>query len=335
MSDEAAEKAIEAKREAFLAKIPDPPENPLVAAEAAHAEAEASDDSPKVASASRAHTKTASKTSSVRTAEPETTASPGTSESKTAGGDDAPLADRVVAALKAGDLDLVADLTDQDPAEFDEKSTKWAARNRKETKLKAEIAQVKADAAAVLEHWEPIDTRAAEFHRTKNYVLVKELVELLTGEDFDSVTMKTFRAVRGEDPRVPALTKALAARDEELTKHRTAQEKAADRALREALRDDLPEDHQVRKLPDWEDKVAAVLRESVDEDSGEPALSFKQAAQRVVRSARDAYQKYASVFAENTPAPARARAETPERARGSAPATKRKLTPDEFYAQFK
>lgn len=326
MSDEAAEKAIEAKREAFLAKIPDPPENPLVAAEAAHAEAEGgAGDEP--APKAEAKPKKAAAAG----------AAPAASTAGEAGASDAeaPLADRVVAALKAGDLDLVADLTDQDPADFDEKSTKWAARNRKETKLKAEIAQVKADAAAVLEHWEPIDTRAAEFHRTKNYVLVKELVELLTGEDFDSAAMKTFRAVRGEDPRVPALTKELAARDEELTKHRTAQEKAADRALREALRDDLPEDHQVRKLPDWEDKVAAVLRESVDEDTGEPALSFKQAAQRVVRSARDAYQKYASVFAENTPAPARTRAETPERARGSAPATKRKLTPDEFYAQFK
>lgn len=334
MSDD--EKALAEKREAFLAKIPDPPENPLVAAEHAHAEAEASDDSPKVASASRAHTKTASKTSSVRTAEPETTASPGTSESKTAGGDDAPVADRIVAALKAGDLDLVADLTDQDPADFDEKSTKWAARNRKEQKLKAEVAQVKADAAAVLEHWEPIDTRAAEFHRTKNYVLVKELVELLTGEDFDSAAMKTFRAVRNQDPRVPELTKALEAKDSELTEHRSAKEKAADRALREALRDDLPEDHQVRKLPDWEDKVAAVLRESVDEDTGEPALSFKQAAQRVVRTAKEAYQKYADVFAEPAQRSRRAaEPATPERARGAAPATKRPKSRDEFFAQFK
>ncbi len=315
------EKAVEAKREAFLAAIPDPPVNPLVAAEAAHDDAE-EDAGEKPAPKAPADAKPAKAT----------TKSSGSATP--AAKDDAPMVDLVVAALKAGDLDLLADLTDQDPAGFDEKSTKWAARNRKEEKLKAEVAKVRADAQAIVEHYEPVDARVERFQKTRDYAVVAELVQLLTGEDWDSVAMKTFRAVRGQDPRVPELTRKLETTEAELKTERTAKEKAADRALREALRDDLPEDHQVRKIPDWEDRVARVLRESVDEDLGEPTLSFEQAATRVVRHVREEYQKYAGVFGD-APAPTRRRATTPERAAGSAPATKRKLTPDEFFAQFK
>lgn len=334
------EKAVEAKREAFLAAIPDPPENPLVAAEAAHndAEEDAGEPAPKRKVAASA-TGAAAKAQPTKAA-PADDAKPAKATSKSSGSttpaaeDDAPLADRVVAALKAGDLDLLADLTDQDPAAFDEKSTKWAARNRKEAKLKEEVAKVRSDAQAIVDHYEPIDSRVERFQKTRDYAVVAELVQLLTGEDWDSVAMKAFRAVRGQDPRVPELTKKLETTEAELKTERTAKEKAADRALREALRDDLPEDHQVRKIPDWEDRVARVLRESVDEDLGEPTLSFEQAATRVVRHVREEYQKYAGVFAETTPAPRR-RAATPERAAGSVPATKRKLTREEFFASFK
>lgn len=310
--------AVEKAREAFLSSIPDPPANTLVALAEGHADADGEEgdgDEPAPKAA-----KPAASTGKGAASQPSVSA-------------DAPLADRLVAALKAGDLDTIADLTDQDPAAFDEKSTKWAAKNRKESKLKAEIEKVRTDAAAVVEHWEPIDDRASRFASTKNYTLVKEMVELLTGEDWDSVAMKTFRAVRGEDPRVPALTKAVQEREEEIVQYKTKAEKASERALRETLRSDLPEDHQVRKLPDWEEKVSSVLRESVDADTGEPELSLKQAAARVVRTAREAYQKYAGVFSDE-PRPARTRATTPERAAGSAPANKRKLSAEEFYSQF-
>jgi hypothetical protein len=326
MSDPTAEKPDTAKLEAFFAAIPDPPQNTLVALADGHADAEETDAEDEPAPKGEAVSKPAATKNAKAAA-----ASDAPAKSV---GEDAPLADRVLAALKAGDLDTLADLTDQDPSNFDEKSTKWAAKNRKEAKLKAEAEKVKADAQAIVDHYEPIDTRVERFQTTRDYRVVKELVELLTGEDFDSVAMKTFRAVRGEDPRVPVLAKRLEATEAELAGERTAKEKASDRALREALRDDLPSDHQVRKLPDWEDQVAAVLRESFDEDLGEPSLSFKQAAQRVVRRAKDAYQKYASVFAEPSAAPPR-RASAPERAAGAAPAGKRKLTQEEFYSQFK
>lgn len=309
--------AAEAKRAAFFEKVPEPPENNLVSAAATAAEADDAEETPSGPKAAAAKQTTKSTTAT----QPAATST-------------ASVADQVVAALKAGDLDLLADLTDQDPAAFDEKSTKWAARNRKDAKIKDEMAKVKADAAAVVEHYEPLDTRVAQFHATKNYAVVKEIVELLTGEAWESVSAKTSRSLAAHDPRVPELTRALAERDAELTDLRSAKEKAADRALVEALRDDLPEDHQVRKIKGWEEKTAAVLRESVD-DTGEPALSFKQAAQRVVRKAKEQYDSYAEVFESAPTAAARkARAATPERAGGSEPATKRKMTRDEFFAAF-
>ncbi len=310
----AEETAQAAKAEAFFAKVPDPPANTLVALEEAHAEAEDAGDKP----APKA---------------PATKSTGATQPATTSPAADAPVADRIVAALKAGDLDTLADLTDQDPASFDEKSTKWASKNRKEQKLKDEVTKVKADAAAIVEHYEPIDSRLARFHETKDYSVVAELVQLLTGEDFDSVAMKTFRVIRSQDPRVPELTKRLAEREAEVADHRTAKQKAAEAQLVEALRDDLPEDHQVRKLPEWETKVAAVLRESVDEDTGEPALSFKQAAQRVLRTERAAYEKYAAAFG-GAERPARERAETPERAQRPVGGSKRPLTKEEFFKSF-
>jgi hypothetical protein len=306
---ERSEADAAAAREAFFAKVPDPPEKDVVAAQSA----DAGDDEPEAAKA-----------------DPKAKA-----EKKPpvdAASDQLPVADRIVAALKAGDLDTLADLTDQDPAAFDEKSTKWAARNRKDAKRKEEIEKVRADAKAIVDHYEPIDTRLEAFQKTRDYAIVAELVELLTGEDFDSVGMKVFRARKGVDPRVPELTKKLQEREAEVADLRTTKEKASDRALREALRDDLPEDHVVRKLPDWEDRVARVLRESVD-DTGEPALSFKQAANRVVRKEREEYEKRASVFGE-VARPAKQRAATPERSAPASGAGQRKLTRDEFFASY-
>lgn len=307
---ERSEADAAAAREAFFAKVPDPPEKDVVAAQSA-------DDGAEEEAPAKADPKAKAEKK------------PATDDAS----DQLPVADRIVAALKAGDLDTLADLTDQDPASFDEKSTKWAARNRKDAKRKEEIAQVQAQAKAIVDHYEPIDTRLEAFQKTRDYAIVAELVELLTGEDFDSVGMKVFRARKGVDPRVPELTKRLQEREAEVADLRTTKEKAADRALREALRDDLPADHVVRKLPDWEDRVARVLRESVD-DTGEPALSFKQAANRVVRKEREEYEKRAAVFGEAPSAPAKTRAATPERSAPASGAGQRKLTRDEFFASY-
>lgn len=326
-----------AAREAFFAAIPDPPEHSIVAAQAAAAdEGDAADEAPKSSStpASARGEKSKKPPRGSATDAADTSPKNSSDESKPSE-NEGDLVSRVREALKKGDVDTLADLIDQDPAAFDEKSTKWAARNRKESKLKDEVAKVKADAAAIVEHYEPIDSRVARFSETRDYGVIAELVEILTGEDFDSVGMKVFRARRTQDPRVPELQKKLQEREAEVVEARTAKEKAADRALREALRDDLPEDHLVRKLPEWEDRVARVLRDSVDDDTGEPTLSFRQAAQRVVRKEKEEYEKRAAVFGGDVPAKTgRTRAETPERAAAPTGAGKRKLTPDEFFAQY-
>jgi hypothetical protein len=108
---------------------------------------------------------------------------------------------------------------------------------------------------------------------------------------------------------------------------------AADRVLLEAIRDDVPDDHQVRQLPGWETRVLAILRENVDEVTGEPAISFRQAGARALRRAKEEHAKLTPIFG-GEPAPATRRAGAPERADLTAPSTKRKLTQEEFYARF-
>lgn len=299
---------LAAKKAEFFAKLPDPPAHDASVVDAASEEKPATKPAPKDAPVE----KSAGASKDTPAADSPAVAS------------DAPLADRVVAALKAGDLDALAELTDQDPAAFDEKSTKWAARNRREQKLKAELAKVKSDAEAVVEHYAPIDERIERFQATRDYALVAQVVELLTGEAWSDV--------RAQLDGVPG-RKDVEGRVAALVERRGTDTKAEERVLREAIRDDLPDDHQVRALPDWEERVVAVLRESVDEVTGEPELSFKQAAQRVVRRAKDEHARLAKAFGGGA-APARPAGQAPERAAGAAPATKRKVTREEFFATF-
>lgn len=292
MTDE--EKSLEAKKSAFFEKVPDPPANAAESDVAAEGDAPA----PKEPSSKPSGEGTASTS--------ETPASPGPKPNSSSD-----VVDRVVAALKAGDLDALADLTEQDPAMFDEKTTKWAARNRRETKLKAEVAQVRADAQAIVDHYAPVDEKVEAYQKTKDPRVAADLFELLTGEKLADV------AARVPTPASPT----------------PAARRASEKALVEALRDDLPADHQVRALPEWESAVVAVLRESAEENDGEPELSFRQAAARVVRREKDRYAKMSKVFGE-APTARTTPAAAPERAAGTTPTTKRKVTRDEFFATF-
>lgn len=304
MSDEA-----EKTREAFFAKLADPPSNVA----AAPAEEAPEEESPKAAT-------------------PAASVNAQPADSKKAAPDSAPDAkagsatDReaaILAALRDGDLDTLAELTDQDPAAFDEKSTKWAARNRRETKLKNDLAKVKANAEAVVAHYAPLDERLERYQADPTDLeAVVEILELVTGEKRAAIIPKL------------AQLGAVGARVERLVERRAAGGTAADRALREAVADDVPDDHQVRKLPDWEDAVVAVLRESVDEYTGEPSISFKQAAARVVRREKDRLAKLSKAFGAE-PAPAAPRPGAPERAAGAVPAPRRARTKEEFFASFK
>lgn len=237
----------------------------------------------------------------------------------------------VRAALKAGDLDTIGELLGEDPALYDEKTPRWAARQRKEAKLIAERDRVVAQAETVVQRWSPVSKLVSE--RETNPAALFELVGLLTGEDPERAWADALRARGHVDPRVPALTKAVTEREERLTKLEAERAARADAAFHETLRDEVASNHQVRKLDGWEARVAEVLRdpENWDPDLGEPKLSPKQAADRVLRREREEYERRAKVFAEE-PAP-RKRGATPERAAGSAPAKVRKLSRDEWLAQ--
>lgn len=306
MSDEA-----EKTREAFFAKLADPPSNVAAApAEEAAEEADLKEEAtPSSSESSKGATTAAAAADVTKSEKPET----GTTDREAA----------ILAALRDGDLDTLAELTDQDPAAFDEKSTKWAARNRRETKLKNDLAKVKANAEAVVAHYAPLDERLERYQADPNDLeAVVEILELVTGEKRAAIIPKL------------AQLGAVGARVERLVERRAAGGTAADRALREAVADDVPDDHQVRKLPDWEDAVVAVLRESVDEYTGEPSISFKQAAARVVRREKDRLAKLSKAFGAE-PAPAAPRHGAPERAAGAAPAPRRARTKEEFFASFK
>lgn len=289
----------EAARAAFLAKLADPPAN--VASEIRDASAEEADTEDPKAPAAAVSPKA-------------TTPSASSSSTKPAAGT-ASTPDAVLAALKAGDLDAIADLTGADPSEWDESSVKWAARNRREARIQRDLAQVKADARQLLEHYEPIDQQQAAFDRSggKDFAPVRAIVEHITGKPWHVVAPNLGLASGGPSPSAPS--------------------PAAERVLVEAVRDDVPDDHQVRQLPGWESRVVAVLREHIDDATGEPSISFRQAAARAVRRAKEEHAKLAPLFGGTAPA-ATPKANVPERAESPTPGKKRALTKEEFYARF-
>lgn len=305
--------------EKFLAKVPDAPssglDHPEPAAEAeppkdlprdAEADAAAPPREPKPKSAARASAEAAPKTPSP---EPDLGA--------------------VRAALRTGDLDTLGELLGEDPALYDEKTPRWAARQRKEAKLTAERDRVVKQAETVVQRWSPV-SRLVEQLDTNPAALL-QLVELVTGQDPDAAWTAALRARGSVDPRVPALTTRLAEKDTRLAELEAERAARADAAFYETLRDEVPAKDTVRQIDDWEAKVATVLRESVDPDLGEPKLSVKQAAARVVRQEREEYERRAKVFGE---APAARRApkgeRAPERASGAAGAKVRKMSRDEW-----
>jgi hypothetical protein len=298
-------KADEASRfEAFLAKVADAPSSGDIAAKAPAEDAPA--ETPETPSLEPA-------------AEPPAATTP-------------PDLDAVRAALKAGDLDALSDLLGEDPALYAEKSTKWAAARRKEKKLKDERDSVGQKAEAIVKRWAPV-ADAAQAVQGGEFVRFVELAEALTGMDYDALVMKVARARHGSDPQVAVLKKRLAEVEPVVAEQAAAKTTAAERAFYETLRDEVPAKHALRGLEGWEAKVAAVLKESIDEDLGEPTLSAKQAADRVLRREREEFDRKAKLFGVSAPAAPKGRA--PERASGAAPTTTRKLSREEWLAAQK
>lgn len=307
--------------EQFLASVPEAPSSSKDAPAAE--EAPAAED-PKAVAASAAA--------------PETT-TPSDTPSKPSASADPPAADldpaTLRAALKSGDLDALAEALGEDPALYSERSTKWAAARRKEQKLKAERDRVAQQAEAIVTRTKPV-FELSEKVQAGEFTKFVELAEYLTGMDYDALVLKVARARHGSDPQVEVLKRRVAELEPVVAETTKAKASAAEKAFLETLRDEVATGHQVRELEEWESKVAAVLRESVDEDLGEPTLSVKQAADRVLRREREAFERRAKVFGGAPAAPTRkAAAKAPERASGAVGTPKRKLTRDEWLAAQK
>lgn len=308
---------------AFIAKVPDAPSSAIDGPET-----EASTEPSKA----RATPKDTSTPTPPRRSSPTTSESATPSSPPSASTSAAPDLDAIRRALREGDLDTVGDLLDEDPAGFDEKTPKWAARNRREAKLKAENASTLAKAEMVVSRWAPVATLAGAV-QAGDYSKLPELVQMLTGADWDSAAMKAFRAVRNVDPSAQVQTNRNRELEAQLAAVQAERATLADRAAIEAIRDEVDEKDVVRKIPEWETRVAVVLKESMDPELGEPKLSVKQAAARVVRKEREAYERYSTMFDDAKPAKKpRPGPDGLARASGAAGTTKRKLTRDEWLA---
>lgn len=304
----------------FLAKIPDAPSSSVPGPEEAAAEAEvpladAADDGAAEVVAAPPRVRNQKRADSASAGEGAKTLS-------------SPSPD-LLSALKSGDLETLGELLGEDPAGYDEKTTKWAARQRREAKITAERDSTLKKAETVVQRWAPVADLAQSCDTNPENVF--ELISALTGKDPDSLWMAAVRARGGRDPRVPVLQAELSKRDAALAERDAERTRAADKAFHETLRDEVDVKHTVRKIEGWEAKVAEVLKDSIDPDLGEPKLSTKQAADRVVRREREEFERRAKVFGE-APAP-RARGErAPERAAGASGAKTRKLSRDEWLA---
>lgn len=317
MSD-APEKTEKKTLEQFLASIPEPPSSGMTE------KAEASEDGDPKAEAADEPSKTPSPTSESTTPESSTPSSPeGTDPVQT-----------IRQALKDGNLDALAEAVGEDPALFSEKSTKWAAARRKEKRLKEERDTAAAKAEAVLTKTQPVFDLAGRVQQGE-FTALPELIEYLTGVDYDQLVLKVARARHGSDPQVEVLKKRLAELEPKVAERETARETAAERALLETLRDEVDTKHQVRALSGWEAKVAAELKASYDEDFGEPSISPRQAADRVLRKEREEFEAKARVFGGGGAAARAAKERAPERASGAAPAKRKKLDRDAWLAQYK
>lgn len=298
------------KLEAFLANLPEIPETtaPEGPTDAAEAEADPKDELPSKPgeAGTTADSKTSTKT---------------TDDGETGAGDGIDMA-AVKRALAEGDIETLADLVGDDPSLYHKGSRKWAAARRVQAEQKRENERVAKQAETVVERWKPV-ADAADAVRRGDYRRLPELVQQLTGEDWDSLVLKTARARQGQDPTVPALQRRIA----ELEQQTGAppDPATADKAYHAIIADELAAEHPVRQLKGWSKKVGAVLRASLDPDLGEPRLSVKQAADRVLRKERAAYEARAKVFGSPPaarPAPARSAVERPA-LRGSARIGKR------------
>lgn len=233
-------------------------------------------------------------------------------------------------ALADGDLETVADILGEDPASYKEGTRKWAAKQRIAAEQQRENARVSKQAETVVTRWKPVAdlTQAVD---AGDYAKVPELLRALgIREDWDSLVMKAVRAKHTQDPQTEVLKRRVA--ELEAQAPRVDERATAEQAFHEIIRDEVDTKHQVRGIEDWEAKVGAVLKESLDPDLGEPKLSTKQAADRVLRREKEAFERRRKVF-DDAPAKPRRAASALERPALGGGAKVAKLSKEEFFQQ--
>jgi hypothetical protein len=232
-------------------------------------------------------------------------------------------------ALAEGDLETVADILGEDPASYKEGTRKWAAKQRVQAEQQREYARVSKQAESVVTRWKPVAdlTQAVD---GGDYSKVPELLRTLgIREDWDSLVMKAVRSRGTQDPQAEVLKRRVAELEAQVP--RVDEQAVAEKAFHEIIRDEVDTKHKVRDIEDWEAKVGAVLKDSLDPDLGEPKLSAKQAADRVLRREREAFEKRRKVFDE-TQKPAR-KVSALERPALGGGARVAKLSKEEFFQQ--
>lgn len=233
----------------------------------------------------------------------------------------------LVDALSRGDLDEIAELLDADPAKFDKATRKWAVAQRKISAAEARATAAEAAGAK----WKPVE-QIAESINLGQFDRVFDLLQAATGKDPDTLLTQAVRARAIKDPRVPELEKRVEAAEKKAKGVDETIARTAEQAYVEVIKDEVPKDHDVRQITGWARKVAKMVKASIDPDLGEPRLTAKRAADRLIRKEREAYERRATVFGG---APARpAKAPDPlARAGTQRGATVKPMTREDFFKQ--
>lgn len=220
----------------------------------------------------------------------------------------------ILEALRNGDEDTLGDLLDEDPSAWAETTQNAIKRRRALSRVKQERDHALEKAKEIVDRWKPVSDLAIAIDQGQDYTQVPALVEMLLGRSWKDIERNFVRSQRGLPAEAPAAPES--------------------KELVELVQADVPSDHEARKLPGWQEGVASLLREHYDPDLGESTISVAQATARWLRKEKAAHNKRLEVWSSKGRSTQGRRTPTLERASSGGPAPARKMTREEFFAQF-
>jgi hypothetical protein len=263
---------------------------------------------------------------------PETSAVKGPAEPEeeaegTGGDEDDGKLEAVLKALKEGDEETLCDLLGEDPDKWKDGTRSRIAQRKAMSNLKRERDHFRESAAKVVDSWRPISEKIVDIDQTGDYKRVGQVVEMLFNRPWSEIREDVLRTERGLPPAPRKAAESQAAK------------------LEPTVKNDLPEAHQARQLPGWEQGVAAVWAAAYDEDLGAPSISVRQAAARWVQQKKAEFKKLSELFGKGgsssgssggaSQSKSKKGADTGlQRAASQAGGKVRRKTPDEFFAEF-